>query len=103
MQLNLFYLFLAYEEYGLVRRILFDFFISISTLSFYDITQSNFSLMIQCFPIKGVLSGLRQFMAIESPLKMMKKAFYFISKALFVLKIFKFLSLLFGHVGKRLD
>ena len=28
----------------------------------------------------------------ESPLKMMKKAFYFILKARFVLKIFKFLS-----------
>ena len=37
---------------------------------------------------------------IESPLKMMKNAFYFILKALFVLKIFKFLSRLFGHVGK---
>ena len=30
--------------------------------------------------------------------KMMKNAFYFILKALFVLKIFKFLSWLFGHV-----
>ena len=29
---------------------------------------------------------------IKSPLKMMKNAFYFISKALFILKIFKFLS-----------
>ena len=29
---------------------------------------------------------------IESPLKMMKNAFYFILKAFFVLKIFKFLS-----------
>ena len=29
---------------------------------------------------------------IESPLKMMKNAFYFVLKALFVLKIFKFLS-----------
>ena len=37
---------------------------------------------------------------IESPLKMMKNAFYFILKALFILKIFKFLSRLFGHVGK---
>ena len=37
---------------------------------------------------------------IESPLKLMKNAFYFILKALFVLKIFKFLSRLFGHVGK---
>ena len=33
----------------------------------------------------------------------MKNAFYFILKALFVLKIFKFLSWLFGHVAKRLD
>ena len=30
----------------------------------------------------------------------MKNAFYFILKALFVLKIFKFLSWLFGHVEK---
>ena len=41
---------------------------------------------------KGTLSGLRQFLAIKSQLKMMKNAFYFTSKALFVLKIFKFLS-----------
>ena len=32
---------------------------------------------------------------------MMKSAFYFILKALFVLKIFNFLSLLFGHVEKN--
>ena len=37
---------------------------------------------------------------IESPLKIMKNGFYFILKALSVLKIFKFLSQLFGHVGK---
>ena len=34
---------------------------------------------------------------------MMKNAFYFTSKALFVLKMFKFVSGLFGHVGRRLD
>ena len=34
---------------------------------------------------------------------MMKNAFYFILNALFVLKIFKFLSLLLGHVEKGLD
>ena len=33
----------------------------------------------------------------------MKNAFYFISKAIFVLKMFKFLSWQFGHVAKRLD
>ena len=36
---------------------------------------------------------------IESPLKLMKNA-YFILKALFVLKVFEFLLQLFGHVGK---
>ena len=53
--------------------------------------------------VKGALSGLRQFFAPESPLKMMKNAFYFTLKALFVLKIFNFLSGLFGHVEKQLD
>ena len=42
--------------------------------------------------LKGAFSGLRQFLVNESPLKMMKNAFYFISKAFFVLKTFKFLS-----------
>ena len=34
----------------------------------------------------------------ESPLKVMKYAFYFILKALFILKVFRFLSWYFGHV-----
>ena len=58
-------------------------------------------LMAFVFQIpKGTLSGLRKFFG---PLKMMKNAFYFTYKALFVLKIFKFLSWLFGDVTKRLD
>ena len=40
----------------------------------------------------GAFSGLRKFWATERPLKMMKNAFYFTLKALFVLKIFKILS-----------
>ena len=44
-----------------------------------------------------------QLFATESPVKMMKNALYFTLKALFVLKIFKFLSSLVGHVGRRLD
>ena len=36
----------------------------------------------------------------DSPSKTMKNTFYFILKGLFVLKIFKFLSWLFGHVEK---
>ena len=42
--------------------------------------------------LKGALSGRRQFLATENSLKMMGNAFYFNSKALFDLKIFKFLS-----------
>ena len=38
----------------------------------------------------------------ESPLKMTKNAFYFILKTPFAIKIFKFLSQLFGHVGNSL-
>ena len=37
---------------------------------------------------------------IESPLKIMKNDFYFILKALFVFKIFDFLTWLFSHVEK---
>ena len=37
-------------------------------------------------------SGLRQFLATESPLQMMKNGFYFTLKAIFVLKIFQSLS-----------
>ena len=41
--------------------------------------------------IKSALYGLRQFLIAKSPLKMVKMVFYFTLKALFVLKIFKFL------------
>ena len=50
--------------------------------------------------IKGALLGLIQVLITENPLKMMKNAFYFSLKALFVFKIFKFLLSLFIHVEK---
>ena len=53
--------------------------------------------------IKGAFSSLRQFLAAESLLKMMKNAFCFTSKAFFVLKVFKCLSWIFGYVAKWLD
>ena len=41
-----------------------------------------------------------QLLATESPLKIMKNGFYSMLKALYILKIFKFLSWCFGHVGR---
>ena len=47
--------------------------------------------------VKSTLSGLRQFLATESPLKMMKNSFCF-TLVFFFLKINQFLSWIFGHV-----
>ena len=60
--------------------------------------------MQACVFIKVGLSSSKKngCCSIENPLIMMKNAFYFILKSLFVLKIFKFLSRLFGHVGNSL-
>ena len=52
--------------------------------------------------LKGALSAQIQFLATENPLKMMKNAFYFTLKALFVLKVFKFLFRLSGHAENTL-
>ena len=68
------------------------FFHTISTIE-YPLSTSNVFTSV-----KGALSVLRQFLATESPLQMMKNALYFTLKTLFTLKIFKFLSWLFGHV-----
>ena len=47
---------------------------------------------------KVALSGPRQLLGTENYLKVMKKAFYFTLNALFVIKIFKFLSWIFGYL-----
>ena len=75
-------------------------------LKIHQIEIADFSDKIDYWEIKsililkGLLSGLKQLLATESILKIMKNAFYFTLKALFVLKIFKFLSWLFGFVKK---
>ena len=48
--------------------------------------------------IKVPLSGLKQLLTTDSPLKLMKNAFYFMLIAIFVLEIFTFLPWLFGYV-----
>ena len=53
------------------------------------------------FITKDAVSGLKQLLATESPLKVIKNYFYFTLKALFVLKIFNFFSWLFSYVVKQ--
>ena len=69
-----------------------NFFLSWTEIKKMNAIANN----VQVKEFKGTLSGL-------SPLKMMKNAFHFTSKALFILKIFKFLSWRSGHVAKRFD
>ena len=54
--------------------------------------------LVHVFRCTGKTSGLRQFLTIESPLKMKKNAFYFMLKALFILELFTF-----GYIGRRVD
>ena len=70
------------------------FYQSYSYIIFVNSCFSNFKVPIP---------GLRQFLATESPLNMMKYAFYFSLKALSVLKTFTIFVLTFVHVEKRLD
>ena len=60
--------------------------------------------MVDIFKVESSPSRKNCFICFnESPLKMIKNAFYFILKALFILKIFKLFVLTFAHVKKRLD
>ena len=64
----------------------------------YDVIHNFHGTIETKVVIKGALSGLRQFLATENPLKMIKNTFYFTLEALFILKIFTFLSRFFGLV-----
>ena len=76
----------------------------IHILAWFKRTSNFFVINIHiCWPFKGAPSGLTQLLTTTSSLKLFKNTFYFTLKAVFVLKIFKFLSWLFGHEEKRLD
>ena len=73
-------------------------------LSFFQILADTRTLvrkrnpMVTSLKFDSHLGGRVCFICLnESPLQMMKNAFYFILKALFVLKIFKFFSWFFGQ------
>ena len=53
--------------------------------------------------VKVGLSPSKNISLNDSPLKMMKNAFYFILNSFPVLKIFKLFSWLFGHVEKTVS
>ena len=53
--------------------------------------------------LKGVLLSLRQFLASENSLKIMKNDFYLTLKSLLALKISKFLSWVFCHIEKQIQ
>ena len=69
----------------------------------YRVYSYSFVSIFVTFCINCALSGLRQFLASENPLKMMENGFYFTLEVIFVLKMFKFLSWFFDHVEKWLD
>ena len=109
----------------LAEKILWNLFSWNSFLQFYfEITKINSNLLpsYESIPKRQLISWLRRNKAEETfkvgqwsskkncyicfnerLLKMMKSTFYFIFKALLVLKTFKFLSWLFGHVEKLHD
>ena len=74
------------------------YYISLFCLSWLQVIVVSTSSPI----FKGSLLGLRQFLAIENHLKMMKNTFYFMLKSLFVLEVFAFLPNLFGYVENGL-
>ena len=58
------------------------------------------SFNVRCMEVMMTIKLIIRSKTTETPLKMMKNAFYFTLKALFVLKIFKFLSSLLSHAEK---
>ena len=74
---------------------------TIKTHALYLVRDQASSLVLKVF--KGPLSCLKLFLATESPLKIMKNAFYFTLKDLSFLGYLNFCSHVFGLVGKRFD
>ena len=67
-----------------------------------DISRTDIKTELKTIkPFKVGLSPSNKTCFDEIPLNMPKNAFYSILKALFVLKIFNFLPLYFGHIEKR--
>ena len=89
----------VHKQNGLVFVYIIRFITSKSGFSYKE--DSIFSIEMLRLDLKVGLSSSEKICIIcfiASPLKMRKNAFYFILKALFILKIIKFLIWLFSHV-----
>ena len=91
-------------------KLLFSFFLSLLIFKFFQGWQQiKLCSYVQYRNIWIISIRTHTFQKVvfvdlnESPLKMMKNAFYFMLKALLFLEIFTFLYWLFGYVEKRLD
>ena len=69
---------------------------------FTTVFNLNKFILLYVVNIRFICDGEIYFLSTSSII-MMENAFYFILKALLVLKIFKCLSRLFGHAEKQLD
>ena len=75
-----------------IQSLIFDYLVTECELAIeYDLTSLKTLKSYSLEPDSGLPKKI-VICFIESPLKMIKNAFYFILKALFVLKMFKFLS-----------
>ena len=70
---------------------------------FYSTTENWVDVEFCKFESKRPLSCMIQFLATEDPLRMMKNVFHFFLKALFVIRVFNFLSWRFGYAENRRD
>ena len=76
-----------------IQSLIFDYLVTECELAIeYDLTSLKTLKSYFLEPDSGLSKKKIVICFIESPLKMIKNAFYFILKALFVLKMFKFLS-----------
>ena len=90
-------------ELRCVCRLLWNVIVKVLLLNMCNIKELSGIFFCLRGLVKVELSPskkIRVICLIESPLEVMKNALYFILKALFVLKIFTFLSWIFSHLGK---
>ena len=78
-----------------------NFLIFVKNTTHNFLSLSHGRLKVKLSPSKKKLKSIEINCFNERPLKIKQNAFYFILKALFFLKIFKFLFCLYGHVEKK--